>query len=84
MKIGQRKVWYPGLVMQPDTYKIITGKECQCPSRTSQAATVPANAKSAEVPRCIQHHESQMYKWLQMVNVEDILKQELLESIDEK
>ena len=70
--------------MQPATYQTITGKELQCPARPPQAAPVPDNAAAAEIPRYIQHHAAQVGQWRQMVNAEDILKQQLLESLDKK
>ena len=42
------------------------------------------NADAAEIPRYIQLHAAQVDQWRQMVNVEDILKQQLLGSLDEK
>ena len=41
-----------------------------------------ANAAAAEVPRYIQHLAAQVEKWCQMVNAEETLKQQLLESLD--
>ena len=42
------------------------------------------NAATAEVPRWIQQHVDQVYQWIQMVKTEDILTQQLLDSLDEK
>ena len=64
--------------MQPDIHWTVTGQEFQPPSHTPQAAPVLANEAAAEVPRYIKHYESQVYQWSQMINAEDILKQQLL------
>ena len=45
---------------------------------------MPTNADAAEIPSYIQLHASQVDQWLQMVNVEDILNQNLLGSLEEK
>ena len=45
---------------------------------------MPTNAGAAEIPRYIQLHPAQVDQWRQMVNVEDILKQQLLGSLEEK
>ena len=42
------------------------------------------NRDAAEIPRYIQLHASQVDQCRQMVNVEDILKQQLLGSLEEK
>ena len=72
------------LKMQPDTYQTVIRHDFELPDRPLQAASVPDNAATAQVPRYIHHNASQVDKWLQMVNAEDILKQKLLESLDEK
>ena len=69
--------------MQPDTYQNITGKDFQWTDRPPQAVPVPANAAAAEVTRYIQNHADQVDQWHQIVNTEDILKQQLLESLDD-
>ena len=67
--------------MQPATYWTVIWKDFQCPARPPQAAPLPANTASAEVPRYIQHHADKVDQWRQMVNAEDILKQKLLGSL---
>ena len=42
------------------------------------------NVAAAKVPIYIQHHAAQVDQWHQMVNLEDILKQQLLESLDKE
>ena len=69
--------------MQPATYRTVTGKEFKLPDRPPQADRMPANAVADEVTRYIKHHAAQVDQWLQMVNVEDTLKQQLLELLDE-
>ena len=32
----------------------------------------------------LQHHEANVYQWCQIINVEDILKQQILESLEKK
>ena len=49
-----------------------------------QASPVPTNTDAAEIPRYIQLHASQVEQWHQMVIAEDILKQKLLGSLEEK
>ena len=63
-----------GLIMQPATYRTVIGKDFQRPVRPPQAAPVPTNTDAAGIQRYIQLHASQLYKWSQMVNAEDILK----------
>ena len=70
--------------MHSATYQTVTGQEFQHPACPPQAAPVPPNSAAAEVLSWIQHHAAQVYQWRQMVNVEDILKQQILESLDEK
>ena len=69
--------------MQPSTYRTVIRHDFQLPACTPQVAPVPANAAAAEVPRYIQRHVAQMDQWRQMVNAEDILKQQLLELMEE-
>ena len=45
---------------------------------------MPPNAATAEVPRWIQQHTEQVDQCRQMVNAEDILEHQPLESLDEK
>ena len=70
--------------MQPAIYRTVIGNDFQRPDRPPQAYPVPANAAVAEVPRYIQYHAVQVEQCRQMVNAEDILKQQLLESLYEK
>ena len=70
--------------MQPSTYQTVIVKGFQQPARTSQASPVPTNAASAEISRYIQHHAAQVDQWHQMGNVQDILNQQLFESLEEK
>ena len=70
--------------MQPYTYRTVIGKYFQRPVLAPQAAPVPTNADAAENPRYIQFHASQVDQWREMVNVENILKQQFLGSLDEK
>ena len=70
--------------MRPATYRTVTRKYLQRPSRPPQAATVPLNAAEAKVIWYIQHHTAHVDQWCQIVNTEDILKQQLLESLDKK
>ena len=64
--------------MQPAIYQTVTGQEYQYLARPPQASPVPVNAAVAEFPRYIQNHAVQVDQLLQMVNAEDILKQQLL------
>ena len=45
---------------------------------------MPTDTDAAEIPRYIQLHASQVDQWRQMVNAEDILKKELLGSLEGK
>ena len=45
---------------------------------------MPTNTDVAEIPRYIQLHSDQVDQWRQMLNTEDILKQQLLGSREEK
>ena len=70
--------------MQPATYRTVIGQDFQrlvCPA---QAAPVPTNTDAAEIRRYIQLHAAQVEQWRQMVNAEDILKQQLLGSLEDK
>ena len=60
--------------MQPATYQTVIVKDFQHLARPPQAAPVPANAASDEVPKDIQYHADQVDQWHKMLNVEDILK----------
>ena len=73
-----------GLAMQPATYRTVIGQDFQRPVRPPPASPVPTNADAAEIPRYIQLHADQVDQWIQMVNAEDILKQQLLGSLEEK
>ena len=70
--------------MQPATYRTIIGQDFQHPVRPPQAAPVPTNTDTAEIPRYTQLHATQVDQWHQMVNTEDILKQKPLGSLEEK
>ena len=70
--------------MQPATYQTVIGQDFQRLVRPPQAAPVPTNTDAAEIPRYIQLHAAQVDQWRQMVNAEDILKQQLLGSLEEK
>ena len=59
-------------------------QDFQLLARPPQAYPVPTNEAAAEVTRYIQHHAAQVDQWRQMVNAEDILNQQLLESLEEK
>ena len=73
-----------GMAIQPATYRTVIGKYFQRPFLPPQAAPVPTNLDAAEIPRYIQLHAAQVDQWLQMVNSEDILNQQLLGSLEEK
>ena len=45
---------------------------------------MPTNTDAAEIPRYIQLHAAKVDQWRQIVNAEDILKQQLLGSLEEK
>ena len=45
---------------------------------------MPTNSDAAKIPGYIQLHAAQVNQWRQMVNAEDILKQQLLGSLEEK
>ena len=45
---------------------------------------MPENVAADKVPRWIQQHAAQVDQWQQMVNTEDILKQQLMDSLYEK
>ena len=83
-KLGGGQHGLLGLVMQPATYRTVIGKDFQRPVRPPQAAPVPTNTDATEIPRYIQFHAAQVDQWRQMVNEEDILKQQLLGSLEEK
>ena len=70
--------------MQPATYRTVIGKDFQRLVRPPQAAPVPTNTDAAEMPRYVQLHAAQVDQWRQMVNVEDILKQKLVGSLEDK
>ena len=70
--------------MQPDIYCTVIGQDFQRPVRPQQADPAPTNTNSAEIPRYIQLHAAQVDQWRQMVSAEDILKQQLLGSLEEK
>ena len=71
-----------GLAMQPSTYRTVIGKYFQRLVRPLQVDPVPTNSDAAEIPRYIQLHAAQVDQWRQMVNAEDILKQQLLGSLE--
>ena len=70
--------------MKPATYCTVIGQYFQRPVRPPQAAPVTTNKDAAEIPRYIQLHAAQVDQWRQMVNAEDILKQQLLGSLEKK
>ena len=70
--------------MQLATYRTVIGKDFQRPVRPPQAAPVPTNTDADEIPRYIQIHAAQVDQWCQMVNAEDIMKQKILGSLEEK
>ena len=45
---------------------------------------MPTNVDAAEIPRYIQIHAAQVDQWRQIVNAEDILKQQHLGSLEKK
>ena len=67
-----------GMEMQPATYRTAIGQDFQRPVRPPQAAPVPTNTDADIIPRYIQLHAAQVDQWRQMVNTEDILKQQIL------
>ena len=73
-----------GMAMQPATYRTVIGQYFQRPVRPPQAAPVPKNTDVAEIRRWIQLHAAQVDQLRQTVNAEDILKQQLLGSLEEK
>ena len=70
--------------MQPATYRTVIGQDFQLLVCPPQASPVPTNTDAAEILRYIQLHAAQMDQWCQMVNAEDILKQKILGSLEEK
>ena len=66
-----------GLEMQPATDRTVIGKDFQRPVRPLQAAPVPTNTDAAEIPRYNQLYAAQVDQCNQMVNAEDIPKQQL-------
>ena len=69
--------------MQPAKYRTVSGKDFQHPVCPPQESPVPTNTNAAEIPRYIHLHASQVDQWRQMVNAEDILKQQLIRSLEE-
>ena len=82
-ELGRGQHGILGLEIQPATYQTVIGHDFQRSDRPPQASPVPANAGASKVPRYIYHHAYQVDQCHQMVNSEDILKQKLLESLDE-
>ena len=70
--------------MQPSTYQTITGQEFQILACPTQEAPLTSNTAAAKVTMWIQQYASQVYQCCEMVNAEEILKQQLLQSLDEK
>ena len=70
--------------MQPDKYQTVVAHNFQNLARPPKAVPVPSNTDAAEDIGYIQQRAAQVEKWCKMVNAEDILKQQLLESLDEK
>ena len=62
----------------------VIGQDFQLPTCPPIEAPVRTNGAAAEVLRYIQHHTAQVEQWRQMLNAEDILKQKLLGSLEEK
>ena len=73
-----------GMEMQPATYRTVIGKDSQRLGCPPKAAPVPTNEASAEVPMYIHNYAAQVDNWRKMANAEDILKQQILGSLDEK
>ena len=71
------------MAIHPDIYCTVIGQDFQRPFRPQQADPAPTNTNAAEIPRYIQLHAAQVDQWRQMVNAEDILKQQLLGSLEE-
>ena len=69
--------------MQPATYHTVIGQDFQRLVRPPQVAPVPTNTDTSEIPSYIQLYAVKVDQWHQMVNVEDILKQQLLGSMEE-
>ena len=72
------------LVIQPATYRTVIGQYFQRPVRPPQSVPLPTNMDADEIPRYIQLYAAQVDQWRQMENAEDILKQKLLGSLEEK
>ena len=70
--------------MQPSTYQTITGQEFQILACPTQEAPLTSNTAAAKVTMWIQQYASQVYQCCEIVNAEEILKQQLLQSLDEK
>ena len=51
-------------------------------ARPSQVDPVPIKIAASEVTRLIQQHVEQVEQWHQMVNAKDMLKQQLLYSLE--
>ena len=83
-KLGGGQHSLLGMAIQPATYHTVIGKYFQRPVRLPQEAPVTTNTDAAENPGFIQLHTAQVYQWPQMVNTEDMLKQQLLGSLEEK
>ena len=73
-----------GLAIQPAIYRNVIGQDFQRTPPPPQAAPVPTNTDAAEIPRYIHIHAAQVNQWCQMVNAEDILKQQIFRSLEEK
>ena len=67
-----------GMEIQPAIYRNEIGQYFQRPIRYPQAAPVPINTYADEIPIYIQLHAAQVDQRRQIVNAEDILKQQLL------
>ena len=67
-----------GMEIQPAIYRNEIGQYFQRPIRYPQAAPVPINTYADEIPSYIQLHAAQVDQRRQIVNAEDILKQQLL------
>ena len=57
--------------------KTVNEREFGCPTHPTEVTPVPPNTAVSEVQRWIQQHLDQMEQWLQMLNIEDILKHQI-------
>ena len=83
VRIGRGTAWSPWTGSRTNHIPHCNWERFPAPGRPPQAAPVPTNTDAAEIPRYIQIHADQVDQRLQMVNAEDILKQQLLGSLEE-